>query len=294
MPMPENGRQAAGLQKSAGPKPLQVIAVASGKGGVGKTNVSVNLATVQALRGRKVWMLDADLGLANVDVLLGLNVRKNLSHVLDGSCELEDIVLEGPGGMKIVPASSGVARMTNLGAAECGGLIQAFSEVADDVDLLIVDTAAGISTSVTMFARAAHHALVVVCDEPASITDAYALIKVLVRDHGMHQIQVLSNMVRSPAEGKALYNKIAKVTDRYLDVSLNYAGYVPYDDFLRKALQKQQPVVTVYPEARSSTAFKKLAETADTWSVPSGPSGHLEFFFERALGAPSTAAEVGP
>ncbi|MEE4639279.1 MAG: MinD/ParA family protein [Wenzhouxiangella sp.] len=292
MPLPEGGNQAAGLIGEADRRPVQVIAVASGKGGVGKTNVSVNLATVQALRGRKVWMLDADLGLANIDVLLGLNVRRNLSHVLDGSCDLADIIIEGPGGMKIVPASSGVARMTNLGPAECGGLIQAFSEVADDVDLLVVDTAAGISTSVTMFARAAHHALVVVCDEPASITDAYALIKVLVRDHGMHQIQVLCNMVRSPGEGKALYNKIARVTDRYLEVSLNYAGYVPYDDFLRKALQRQQPVVTVYPEARSSTAFKKLADTADTWSVPTGPSGHLEFFFERALGGSGTVAEA--
>lgn len=294
MPLPEGGNQAAGLVAASGRRPVQVIAVASGKGGVGKTNVSVNLATVQALRGRKVWMLDADLGLANIDVLLGLNVRRNLSHVLDGGCELADIIIEGPGGMKIVPASSGVARMTNLGPAECGGLIQAFSEVADDVDLLVVDTAAGISTSVTMFARAAHHALVVVCDEPASITDAYALIKVLVRDHGMHQIQVLANMVRSPAEGKALYNKIARVTDRYLDVSLNYAGYVPYDDFLRKALQRQQPVVTVYPDARSSTAFKKLADVADTWSVPSGPGGHLEFFFERALGGDGAAVEARP
>ncbi|MFW6340853.1 MAG: AAA family ATPase, partial [Wenzhouxiangella sp.] len=142
MPLPDGGNQAAGLVAASGRRPVQVIAVASGKGGVGKTNVSVNLATVQALRGRKVWMLDADLGLANIDVLLGLNVRRNLSHVLDGSCELTDIIIEGPGGMKIVPASSGVARMTNLGPAECGGLIQAFSEVAEDVDLLVVDTAA--------------------------------------------------------------------------------------------------------------------------------------------------------
>ncbi len=294
MPLPEGGRQAAGLAGGNGRRPVQVIAVASGKGGVGKTNVSVNLATVQALRGRKVWMLDADLGLANVDVLLGLNVRRNLSHVLDGSCDLAEVVVEGPGGMQIVPAASGVARMTTLGAAECGGLIQAFSEVAADAELLIVDTAAGISTSVTMFARAAHHALVVVCDEPASITDAYALIKVLARDHGMHQIQVLANMVRSPAEGKALYNKIARVTDRYLDVSLNYAGYIPYDDFLRKALQRQQPVVTVFPDARSSSAFRKLADISDAWSVPSGPSGHLQFFFERALGAGPAAEEARP
>ena len=294
MPMPERDRQAAGLAGGAtAGQPVQVVAVASGKGGVGKTNVSVNLATVQALRGRRVCLFDADLGLANVDVLLGLSVRQNLSHVLDGTCELSDIIVDGPGGLKIVPASSGVARMSDLGVAECGGLIQAFSELGTELDLLIVDTAAGISTSVTMFARAAHHALIVVCDEPASITDAYALIKVLVRDHGLHQAHVLSNMVRSPAEGQALYQKIARVTDRYLDVSLNYAGYIPQDDFLRKALQRQQPVVTVYPEARSSTAFKKLADVADKWSVPSGPSGHLEFFLERALSGGREAVEAG-
>lgn len=294
MPTLDRNRQAAGLSARGGAGPsVQVIAVASGKGGVGKTNVSVNLATVQALRGRRVGLLDADLGLANVDVLLGLNARRNLSHVLDGSCELKDILLEGPGGMRIVPASSGVARMADLGVAECGGLIQAFSELGSDLDLLIVDTAAGISHSVTMFARAAHHALVVVCDEPASITDAYALIKVLVRDHGLHQAHVLANMVRSPAEGQALYQKIARVTDRYLDVSLNYAGYIPQDDFLRKALQRQQPVVTAYPEARSTTAFKKLADVADKWSVPAGPSGRLEFFLEQALGGGLQTAELG-
>ncbi len=294
MPALERDRQAAALNAAATTgRPVQVIAVASGKGGVGKTNVSVNLATIQAQRGRRVCLFDADLGLANVDVLLGLNVRQNLSHVLDGSCDLSDILIEGPDGLKIVPASSGVARMSDLGVAECGGLIQAFSELGSDLDLLVVDTAAGISTSVTMFARAAHHALIVVCDEPASITDAYALIKVLVRDHGLHQAHVLCNMVRSPAEGQALYQKIARVTDRYLDVSLNYAGYVPHDDFLRKALQRQQPVVTVYPEARSTTAFKRLADMADTWSVPKGPSGHLEFFLERALAGGRESARAG-
>ena len=291
MPTLDRNLQAAGLSERSSPaQAVKVIAVASGKGGVGKTNVSVNLATVQALRGRRVGLFDADLGLANVDVLLGLSVRRNLSHVLDGSCELKDILLKGPGGMLIVPASSGVARMSDLSVAECAGLIQAFSDLGSELDLLIVDTAAGISHSVTMFARAAHHALVVVCDEPASITDAYALIKVLVRDHGLHQAHVLANMVRSPAEGQALYQKIARVTDRYLDVSLNYAGHIPHDDFLRKALQRQQPVVTVYPEARSTTAFKKLADAADKWTVPSGPSGRLEFFLEQALGADSRAA----
>ncbi|WP_223846345.1 MinD/ParA family protein [Wenzhouxiangella sp. AB-CW3] len=281
--MLEEGGQAAGLRNLRRQRPVQVVAVASGKGGVGKTNVSVNLATARALSGKKVWLLDADLGLANIDVLLGLNPRQNLSHVLSGECELGDIVLPGPPGVRIIPAASGVQHMASLSATECGGVIHAFSELGEDLDMLVVDTAAGINTSVTMFARAAHEVLVVVCDEPASITDAYALIKVLSRDYGVQRARVVANMVRSEAEGRALYRKIARVSDRYLDLTLHYAGCVPHDEFLRRALQQQEPVMTAFPSSRAASAFKKLSEHADTWDVPTGARGHLEFFFERAL-----------
>jgi flagellar biosynthesis protein FlhG len=290
--MLEGGRnQASGLNELSAQRPIQVTAVASGKGGVGKTNVSVNLAAAQALKGKRVWLMDADLGLANVDVLLGLNPQRNLSHVLAGECELDEIVVDGPAGVRIIPAASGLQEMTSLPAVACGGIINAFSELAGGADSLIVDTAAGISTSVTLFARAAHQALIVVCDEPASLTDAYALVKVLCRDYGIQRAQVLSNMVHSPAEGRALYRKLARVADRYLDITLHYAGHIPHDDFLRKALQRQQPVVNAYPSSRASNAFKKLADLADTWGVPSGAGGHLEFFLERVVGAESRTAE---
>lgn len=294
--MLEGGRnQAAGLDELSTNRsnhPVQVIAVASGKGGVGKTNVSVNLAAAQARRGRKVWLLDADLGLANIDVLLGLSPRRNLSHVLAGDCDLDDIIIDGPAGIRIIPAASGVQDMTTLPPEACGGLINAFSEVAGSADLLIVDTAAGISSAVTLFARAAHQALIVVCDEPASLTDAYALVKVLSRDYGIERAQVLSNMVKSAAEGRALYRKLARVADRYLDITLHYAGHVPYDDFLRRALQQQQPVVTAFPDCRATEAFKNLAKQADTWGVPAGAGGHLEFFLERVVGAEPEQAEA--
>jgi len=268
----------------AAARPAQVIAVSSGKGGVGKTNVTVNLAVALALRGRRTWIMDADLGLANVDVLLGLNPRYNLSHVLSGDCELQDIVIDGPAGVRIVPASSGIQRMAELSRVEAGGVIQAFSAMADAIDVLIVDTAAGISSSVSMFAAAAHEVLLVVCNEPASITDGYALVKVLSRDHGVREIRVLANMVRSQLEGRELYQKIARVTDSYLDVTARYAGFVPYDDFLRRSLQRQEPVVTAYPACRATEAFKKLAENADTWTGVPGARGQVEFFLERALG----------
>lgn len=261
-----------------------VIAVASGKGGVGKTNVSVNLAVALALMGRKAWIFDADLGLANVDVLMGLSPQRNLSHVMQGECSLSDIVLEGPAGVRVVPASSGIQRMAGLSRIESRGLIHAFSELAEDVDVLIVDTAAGIHSSVTMFAAAAHKVLVVVCNEPASITDGYALVKVLSREHGIRDVQVLANMVRSQVEGRELYQKIARVTDRYLDITVRYAGFVPHDEFLRRALRRQEPVVTAYPACRATEAFKKLAEVAATWKGPGGAHGQVEFFLEQALG----------
>lgn len=276
--------QAAATAVSDAGRPGVVIAVASGKGGVGKTNVSVNLAVALAMKGRKTWIMDADLGLANVDVLMGLSPKRNLSHVLQGDCDLRDIVMDGPRGVKVVPASSGIQRMAELSRAESSGIIHAFSELARDIDVLIVDTAAGIGSSVSMFAAAAHQVLVVLCNEPASITDAYALVKVLSRDHGIREVQVLSNMVRSQLEGRDLYQKIARVTDRYLDVTARYAGFVPYDDFLRRALQRQEPVVTAFPACRATEAFKKLAEVADTWVGSSAANGQIEFFLERTLG----------
>jgi len=276
--------QAAGLRSMMAPRPVRVIAVTSGKGGVGKTNVSINLAVALATLGRRTMLLDADLGLANVDVLLGLQVRQNLSHVLEGRCTLEEIIVPGPAGLRIVPAASGVARMAGLSPAEHAGLIRAFSDIGGSLDVLVVDTAAGISDSVIAFTRAAQEVIVVVCDEPASITDAYAMIKVLSRDHGLERFHVLANMARSVQEGRDLYRKIATVTGRFLDVTLHFMGVVPYDEQLRKAVQRQRAVVEAYPRSRSALAFKNLAQKADNWPVPEQPRGHLEFFVERLLG----------
>ena len=277
--------QAAGLRSMMAPRPVRVIAVTSGKGGVGKTNVSVNLAVALATLGRRTMLLDADLGLANVDVLLGLQVRHNLSHVLEGRCGLEEVIVEGPAGVRIVPAASGVARMAGLTPAEHAGLIRAFSDLGETLDVLVVDTAAGISDSVIAFTRAAQEVIVVVCDEPASITDAYALIKVLSRDHGLERFHVLANMVRSAPEGRELHRKISAVTGRFLDVTLHYLGAVPYDEQLRRAVQRQRAVVEAYPRSRAALAFKNLAERADNWPVPRQPRGHVEFFVERLLEA---------
>lgn len=265
--------------------PVQVIAVTGGKGGVGKSNVSINLSYALAEMGRRVVLLDADLGLANIDVLLGISSKRNLADVLAGECDLRDIMVTGPGGFKIVPASSGTQRMTSLSPLEHAGLINAFSEISEDLDVLVVDTAAGISEGVVSFLRAAQEVLMVVCDEPTSITDAYALIKLLNRDYGMYRFRVLANMVKTPQEGRNLFNKLTKVTDRFLEVALQYVGSVPFDESIKKSVQRQRCVSELYPRSKAAIAFRSLAQKADSWPLPSTPKGHLEFFVERLVQA---------
>jgi len=264
-------------------KPVRVIAVASGKGGVGKTNVSVNLAISLSNAGLKTLMLDADLGLANIDVMLGLQPKYTLSDVFNGTRKLNDIVLDGPSGIKIIPASSGIQEMSELSTVQHAGLIQAFSEYDSNIDVLIIDTAAGISDNVVTFSRAAQEVIIVVCDEPASITDAYALIKLLHRDYSVCRFHILSNMVHSAQEGRDVYEKLAKVSDKFLDVALDYMGFVPFDEFLRKAVKRQRAVVEAYPRSKASISFKKLAERTQKWPLPKIAAGHLEFFVERLV-----------
>lgn len=268
--------------------PVQVIAITGGKGGVGKTSVSINLAVALAGIGRRVALLDADLGLANIDVLLGLNAKHNLEDVLTGQYSLRDVMLTGPGGIRIIPASSGTQHMAQLGPMEHAGLIHAFSEISDQIDVLLIDTAAGISDSVINFVRAANEALVVVCDEPSSITDAYALIKLLNRDYDMSRFRVLANMTRTAQEGQNLFNKLTQVSERFLDATLQFVGSVPFDDNLRKAIQRQRSVVEMAPRSKAALAFAALAEKVDRWPLPSSPRGHLEFFVERLV-QPDTA-----
>jgi len=182
-------------------RPVQVIAVTGGKGGVGKTSVSVNLATAMAASGKRVVLLDGDLVLANADVFLGLSPRYTLAHVLSGERTLDEVVIQDPQGFLVVPAASGAADMANMGETEHLGLVQAFSTLAARVDVLIVDTAAGIAHSVLQFSQASKHVIVVICDEPASLTDAYALVKVLSRNHGVTRFRVLANQVRVQGAG---------------------------------------------------------------------------------------------
>jgi len=275
--------QAAGIRKMRQTKPVRVVAITSGKGGVGKTNLSVNIGVAMAKAGRRVAILDADMGLANVDILLGMFPEFNLSHVLNGEKTLREIMMTGPSGLKVIPASSGIQRMSELSAAEQAGVIRAFSEIDNDLDILIVDTAAGISASVVNFARACQEIIVVVCDEPTSLADAYAYIKLLNRDYGLNRFHIITNMVQSAEHGQALFNKLSKVTDRYLDVSLQFVGAVPHDEYLKKSVQKQTPVVEAFPQSKAALAIKNLARKIDHWPIKPQAGGYLEFFVERMI-----------
>lgn len=265
-----------------GATPLKVIAVTSGKGGVGKTNVAVNLAVGLAETGQSVLLFDADLGLANVDVALGLRPQFDIQHVIAGERSLDEILLAGPGGIRIIPASSGVARMAALSPEEQAGLVRAFSNLAVPVDTLIVDTGAGIDRTVLTFTAACQEVVVVVCDEPTSLTDAYALIKVLNQSCDVKRFQFLANMVDNELQGRQLFDKLCRVTDRFLDVHLGYLGTVPRDDYLRRAVRAQRAVLIEYPRSPAARALQAIVERVRT--MPEAESGGgLGFFVERMI-----------
>ncbi|BBN59254.1 MinD/ParA family protein [Hydrogenovibrio marinus] len=263
------------------PKPVRVLAVASGKGGVGKTNVSVNLSVSLAQLGNRVLLMDADMGLANVDIMLGLQTKYNLAHVLDGEKTLREVMVDAPGGIKVIPAASGVKRMAQLSTAENAGIINAFSEIDGFLDILVIDTAAGIADSVVSFCRASQDVIVVVNDEPASMTDAYALIKVLSKEYNLTKFKLLANMVRTEKHGLMLYDKFSKVCEQFLDVYIDYLGTVPFDHDLREAIQRQTPVTIAKPNSESAKAFRKIAAEINNWPIPTGITGYLQFFVER-------------
>jgi flagellar biosynthesis protein FlhG len=272
--------------------PVQVIAVTGGKGGTGKTSIAVNLATAFAQAGRHTMLLDGDLGLANVDVLLGLTPRCTLEHVLNGERRLEEVILQTASGVRVVPSSSGVAKMAALASTEQAAIVQAFGALPGPLDVLVVDTAAGIHDSVLQFCQAVQQVLVVLRDEPTSLTDCYALIKVLSRSHGVRHFRVVANMTRVAGEGESVFRRLQRVADRYLEVVLEYAGEIPDDRAVKQSVQQQRPVLEAFPNSPAARAFKRLAVAAARWPMPVGPSGRLEFFLERMLTRTSPRLKV--
>ena len=265
-------------------KPTQVIGIASGKGGVGKTTVSVNLAVALQAAGERVMLLDADLGLANAQIALGTPCPFNLSHFLAGQKTLSEILVTTRQGVRLVPGASGMYEMAGINQLQAAGIVQAFSELADEIDYLIVDMAAGISPPVMAFMQACARRFVVVRDDPSSIADAYGTIKVLRQDFGVDDIFLLPNGVASEQDGHLLYERINQVCARFLGRGIQYIGSIAQDELVLSALRKHQPVVEFAPGSAGARDFRRLAESVRQLPPVVEASGGLQFFVERIVG----------
>lgn len=235
------------------------LAVASGKGGVGKSNVALNVALLLAGAGCRVSLVDADLGLANLDVLTDVEVRANLSHVLDGTRRLEDVLIELPHGVQLVPGASGLARLTELSSFERARLLEELRSLEEDSDVIVVDTGAGIGPGVMQFAASADRTMVVTTPEPPAIADAYAVVKVLCRQGFAGQISVLANMAASRQTGRTVAQRVAAVARKFLGVQVFDAGHVPEDPHVRQAVARRTPFVLAYPRCPASRCLAAVA-----------------------------------
>ncbi len=262
----------------------QVITVTSGKGGAGKTNVAVNLAVRLAQDGRRVVMLDADFGLANVDVLLGVNPPRDIFHLFNRRTRLEDVLFPTPYGFSILPAGSGISKVTELRTGERLELLQALEPLADSTDILIVDTGAGVGSTVLYFCMAAQERLLVMTPEPTSLADAYALIKNLRTVHGVDRFRVCVNMCPSERQGKQVYARLCDACDQFLPgISLDLSGVIPIDPIVRQAVMQRRPFVKYAPDSEAAKAIGRLTKTVCKWPVPRHPGGNIQFFWKTML-----------
>ena len=236
-----------------------VIAITSGKGGVGKSNISVNLAIKMSEAGKQVVLLDADLGLANADVLCNIDLPCNLSHVIARKKDLRDVMVRGPGGFSLIGGASGLARMADLTDGDRQRLVAALDELEEKFDVILIDTGAGISPNVLSFTRAADHVLVVTTPEPTAITDAYAVIKVLSRDGLERRVSLLVNQVRSINEARLVHDRIAKVARQFLGITVYDAGHVTHDEQVSLSVRKRVPFLINSPRCSASTCLSHLA-----------------------------------
>ncbi len=271
------------LWRPPGVRPQRVaaaIAVTSGKGGVGKTNLAVSLAACLARLGRRVCLLDADLGLANADVLCNLTPRLTLEHVVGGRCRLADAMLNAPGGFRLIPGACGVARLADLDGAGRGDLLEQFEALDRVADSLVIDTAAGLGANVLAFAAAAGRVLVVTTPEPTAMTDAYAMIKALAGHAQGLRIDLVVNMAESHAEARSVHERMSRVARTFLGRAVELAGWVPVDPVVREAVRHRVPFTLYAPESRAARAMDRLARHvagvgADRPELESGFFGRL-------------------
>lgn len=258
----------------------QVIAVTSGKGGVGTTNVVANLAFALTMLGKKVLILDANVSLANIDILMGLTPEYNLHHVLRGEKKVSEVIVTGPGGMKIIPASLGVQELTNLTTEQRLLLLSELAPLSKEVDILLIDTGAGISANVIYFNLAAQESLVITTPEPTSVTDSYALMKILSVGYAKNHFKLLINSVKDANEAKEVYQSLSSITEKFLSLSLDYWGYILYDRNISRAVKHQKIAVDLYPDSRASQSFLSLAKKVCNSQPAFHSQGGISFFWD--------------
>ena len=263
---------------------IRVIAITSGKGGVGKTNIAANLSYALASMNQKTLILDADTGLANIDLILGLTPKYNLYHLLNGQKTLEEIIVKGPGGIMILPSSSGIADMADLSKGHKLTLVDEINHLKDRPDFMLIDTAAGIAANVMYFNMAAKEIIVVTSPEPPSITDAYALMKILNKNYAKKRFQLIVNMVRSPGEAKEVFGRLRTVTDHFLNIHLEYLGYVLYDEKFQEAVKRQKALMELYPSSVGSRCLRQIAEKLLKESPEVQEEGSVVFFGDSFIG----------
>jgi len=266
------------------PSAPKVIAVTSGKGGVGKTNVVGNLAIEFSRLKKNVLIFDGDLGLANIDVLLGIRSKFHIQHVISGEKSLSDIIEVGPENIRIIPGGSGLQKLSNLSEGERLLLLNEFDSLDEQVDIFLIDTGAGISTNITYLNMAAEERIVISTPEPTSITDAYALIKVMYQQHGTKTFKLLVNMARNKKEAEAVFNNIHTNLSRFLqDIQLEYLGFISRDEHIQTSVRRQTPVVICFPKSVSGKQFQQLAQRILDDSEPKNDVKTLSFFWKKFM-----------
>ena len=247
----------------------RAVSVTSGKGGVGKTSIVTNLAVCSALRGKRVLLIDCDLGLSNVDVLMGINPEINVLHALNGDLDLSDILVTGPYGVKVLPAPFATQETATLTREQKLNLLTMIEQLDETFDVIYLDTGAGISSNVMFFNMLANHTVVIMTPEPSSMTDSYALIKILHARHNQHHFHLLVNNVEDENDGRRQYRKLTSVTQNFLNVSINYLGCIAQDPIISRATMMCRPLATLFPLSETTTRFFQLAECIENFPAAS-------------------------
>jgi len=262
---------------------VRVLSITSGKGGVGKTNICANLGLALTRLGRRVLIFDTDLGLANIDILLGLAPQYNIGHVLSGEKRIDDVIIEGPGGMLILPANSGVDEVPTLSEAQRMELLAQFENWDRQIDVMLLDTGAGIGPNVMYFNIVAQHVVVVTTPEPTAITDAYALMKVMSARYQEKRFHLLVNMVKDEKQAREVYRSLSEVAGRFLDISLDFFGHITRDSNIPRAVAQRRALLEAYPDSPAAKLFTQLAQNVLKMSIPKSPKGNIQFLWRHVL-----------